>query len=48
MIQGVMLGELALTLFLYLLLKFIHYIVWGFDDTQENEKKDTGADQSNH
>lgn len=31
-IQGVILAEVACTLFLYIMLKFIHYLRWGYEE----------------
>ena len=33
-IQGVILAEIACTFFLYLLLKIIHYLRWGYEEDQ--------------
>jgi hypothetical protein len=30
--QGVLIAEVAVTLFIFFILKVIHYIKWGYDD----------------
>lgn len=30
--QGVLIAEVAVTLLIYLLLKVIHYVKWGYDE----------------
>lgn len=38
--QGVLIAEVALTLILFLVLKIIHYIKWGYDEeTGEDSQK---------
>jgi nicotinamide riboside transporter PnuC len=37
--QGVLLAEVFLTLFLYTLLKIIHYIKWGHDEEAATAEK---------
>lgn len=44
-IQGVILAEVACTFFLYILLKIIHYLRWGYEDDLAPKE---GIDTSQH
>jgi len=39
--QGVLIAEVALTLLIFLVLKVVHYIKWGYDEEagEDGEKK---------